>query len=902
KTTNEQWGSLIHPEDKVQNRDFFRKLHSGEIDNYSREFRVQKRDGSYIWLRERGSVYSHDQRGKPLLVIGTHADMTDAKMIYKSSQEYKELYELAFEKSPYGVLLLDINSYEFLDGNDKALEMIGLKDKNELQRHPATIAPQFQPDGEASVEKINAMIDTALTKGEYTFEWVCKRQSGKLFWVEMTLTLVTLEGEKLLYTTWKDISEIKKAQEQLRNQNLFLGKQIIVQRDDYIKSSENRFQQLLDNSDYWVWEIDTKGYFTYVNPRVETLLGYKAEELVGKTMFDIMPKLEVRRVVPIYKKIVTQREKIVDMLNIKYHQDGRNVYLSTNASPFFNDRGEILGYRGLDKDITKDVKAEQELKKQKILLEQREKELSFANVKLMEQTRELVRAKEHAEKALKIKSEFLANMSHDIRTPMNGVLGMTHLALETNLNEEQKNYLEKIESSAKTLLEIINDILDLSKIEAGKLSIEKSDFSLRRTIEQVVHVVEIPAKKKGLEIDVDYGKDIQEYYIGDALRLSQILINLMGNAVKFTSKGYVGLSIKQPAPNRLHFEVSDTGIGLSQEQQQSIFEAFSQADGSTTRNYGGTGLGLAISKQLVELMDGMIWCESELGHGSRFIFEIVLEKGQEVINTQDNKAYIANLKNMINTLAGSKILLVEDNVINQDIVVGLLKESGIEIDRAQNGLESVQMYNANPDKYELILMDMQMPIMDGVEATKQLRALGATLPIVALTANVMQEDVQKTKNAGMNDHLKKPVEIEYLYQALLKYISTKGSRSPQDEPLVDNAKEESVKNDITLPVFTTFDKDIGLSYCGDSQEVYINLLHNFKKQYYAIHFEMMEEEELKRTIHTLKGHAKAIGAYKLYQLSVEYEKNLESSKLHLLYAQLHNVLEEIEEKLVEVVL
>ncbi len=916
KITTTEWNSLIHPDDKVQNEKFFTQLRRGEIDNFSREFRVQKEDRSYIWLRERGSIYLYDDENRPLLVVGTHADMTDAKMLFESRHDYKELYVLAFEKSLYGVLLLDTSNYTFIDANRKALEMMRATQKEQLQKHPAMLSPLLQPDGQESFDKMNAMINRALGKGEEIFEWVAKRLNAKEFWIEITFTLVTLEGKKLLYTTWKNIDENKKVHNQLKIQNLFLGKQIIDLRDDYIKSSQSRFQQLLENSDFWVWEIDIKGYFTYANARVETLLGYSAYELVGKSMFDIMPKLEVRRIAPLYRDCVKNHHKIVDMLNIKHHQDGHNVYLSTYATPFFNDNGELLGYRGVDKDITKDIKTEQELKKQKILLEQREKELKLANIKLMEQTQELRNANQYAQKALKIKSEFLANMSHDIRTPLNGVLGMTHLVLETHLDKQQKSYLEKIQSSAKGLLDIINDILDLSNNEEGKLLIERRDFTLYRTIEQVFSTVEISAKEKGLEIDFQYDNAIQELYVGDALRLSQILINLIGNAIKFTSKGYVKLFVSQGNGDTVRFEVSDTGIGLTHEQQNNIFKAFAQADGTTTRQYGGTGLGLAISKELVELMDGRIWCESELGRGSRFIFEIALEQGCEIVEIEDNKAYVRHLKQTMTKLSDSSILLVEDNVINQEIVVGLLKGSGILIDRACNGLESVEMYQANPDKYELILMDMQMPIMDGVEATQKLRALGATLPIIALSANVMQEDVNATQQAGMNYHLKKPLEIERLYETLLKYLSTKNSttapsnQKPPQQPSDTSPQETSTmplempveipKQNDKLPIFKTFSKAIGLSYCGGDEAFYREILHNFRTQYYGINFETMQEEELKRIVHTLKGHANTIGANRLYLATVAFEKSLESTKLHLLYLELHNVIEEIEEKLVEV--
>jgi PAS domain S-box-containing protein len=888
--TKKEWIELIHPDDRKEYDNFFKKLYRNELSNYSRKFRIQKANGSYIWLRERGAIFEYDAFDQALVVIGTHADMTDAKMIYDSTQAYKELYDLAFEQSPYGVLLIDITSHHFVDANAKALEMFGYRDKNKILQHPSLLSPKLQPDGRPSVEMMNRMIEYAIANEQHTFEWVLMHQSGKELWVEVTLSLVMVDANSVIYSTWKDITDRKKVEEQLRSRNIFLGKQIIDQRDDYIKSSESRFQQLLDNSDYWVWEIDTEGYFTYVNPRVESLLGYQPEELLGKTMFDLMPKLEVKRIAPLYRKILKGKDKIVDLFNVKRHQDGDAIYLLSNASPFFNDQGEILGYRGLDKDISKDIESEHELKKQKILLEQREKELSLANHTLMDKTKELIIAKEKAENAVEVKSKFLANMSHDIRTPMNGILGMTHLALSTDLDQRQKNYLEKIEKSAKGLLEIINDILDLSKIEAGKLSIEKNDFNLMVSIEQVIHTVEVEAKKRGLSIAVEIDDRVEEHYYGDSLRLSQILTNLLGNAVKFTNEGEVILHIETPKPNRVRFEVRDTGIGLSQEQQNNIFKSFSQADNSTTRQYGGTGLGLAISKELVEMMNGEIWCESELGVGSRFIFEIELEEGEEVEFQESNKRLIEDLKTELKTLEGKHILLVEDNSINQEIVLGFLEGSGIKIECANNGAQAIEKYQSNPNGYDLILMDMQMPVMDGISATKEIRKSNTQLPIIALTANAMKEDIIKTQEAGMNEHLQKPIDLALLYSTLLEYIP---SQKVQEEHRVFNTPPNS---GAILPYFEELDSKMGVSYCANDNQTYLRILHNFNLQYQKVRFDRLNEDELKLTVHTLKGLALNIGAVSLYDFIKEFESQYDAILLPTLQRELDKILHEIESK------
>ena len=416
-------------------------------------------------------------------------------------------------------------------------------------------------------------------------------------------------------------------------------------------------------------------------------------------------------------------------------------------------------------------------------IQNRDKRLSEYSDNLEEKitlrTMELEKAKTTAEKSSQAKSEFLSNMSHEIRTPMNVILGMLHLSLQTQMSHQQKDWISKSHAAAENLLGIINDILDLSKVESGTLEFEELPFHIDELMDEVINLIKVKANEKGLHLLKDNELGIHNRVIGDALRLRQVLTNLMGNAVKFSHSGEISLKVELVEDTdcftTLEFLIKDTGIGISQEHRDKLFQPFSQADNSISREFGGTGLGLVISKRIVEMMGGKIWLKSEPGLGSTFFFTIKLKKQHEELDSVQEKKETIPKEGLqrIDKLKGIKILLVEDNVLNQELFSAILKPEGIELEIANNGREALACLDKH--LYDGVLMDCQMPVMDGYEATRQIRDQERfyNLPIIALTANAMKHDIDKALESGMNDHIAKPVDFAHMLKTISKWVLPK---------------------------------------------------------------------------------------------------------------------------------
>jgi signal transduction histidine kinase/CheY-like chemotaxis protein/HPt (histidine-containing phosphotransfer) domain-containing protein len=528
----------------------------------------------------------------------------------------------------------------------------------------------------------------------------------------------------------------------------------------------------------------------------------------------------------------------------------------------------------------------------------RNKMLAAVNAELEQEIQKLKVAEDakiHAETSSQIKDDFLANMSHEIRTPMNAIIGLTQLTLDTNLSPKQRNHLRTVHTSSKSLLRILDDILDYSKIQAGKLALEQMEFNLDEVVKSVSGLFGAKIAEKNLELFLEIDDGIHFSLLGDPLRLGQVLNNLMSNAIKFTEHGEIHLKVEllthQAEKVMLRFAVRDTGIGMDKTQSNRLFNAFSQADSSITRKYGGTGLGLSISKQLVEMMGGKITFSSTRGEGSSFVFTACFKQGSANLNA-DHQHGIHDVRSLIVSdqhtslidlaapIRNAHILLVEDNDINQEVATEFLKKAGLLAIVANDGREAVEWVQKKT--FDAVLMDLQMPVMDGFMATELIRKLpqGKDLPIIALSAAAMIHDRQASQRAGMNDHVSKPLDPEQLVTILLKWIPHRQVTNSIPE-LASNALLKTNSLPAKLP---GFDLERALMRLGGNQDLLIKLLLRFATDYSSVHFQVAEllheKQNSKATelLHRFKGVAASLGANMLAESAQHLENEIESGK------------------------
>ncbi len=544
-----------------------------------------------------------------------------------------------------------------------------------------------------------------------------------------------------------------------------------------LAESEKRFRDIEMCSADWLWETDRDGRYTFCSVKVIDSLGYTASEILGKTPFDLMPSEDVQSIKDTFINLSRNKENIVNLENRNIHKNGDIKIFLTNGIPILDDDGNLIGYRGVDTDITEQKRAEEDLIEAQMQTEKKNIELETA----LSIAKELT---DKAEQASRTKSIFLANMSHEIRTPMNGVIGMTDLLLDTELTAEQADYARTVKQSADALMSIINDILDFSKIEAGKLELEEIDFDLRTMLEDISNLLSIQMTRKSIELLLRIDREVPSLLRGDPGRIRQVITNLLGNAIKFTSNGEITLGVdvvKQYGDIALlRFLVSDTGIGIAQDKLDALFQPFTQADSSTTRKYGGTGLGLTISKQLAELLGGEIGAESTPGKGSTFWFttEVKIRKpfrGSKVSVKEDKEL-----------LRSSKILIVDDNSANRRILSDILDGLGCihaEATTGHEALETLIKADAEDNPFTVALLDMQMPDMSGETLgirIKEDTRLSGTLLMIMFTSAATRGDAARMSEAGFSAFLTKPATLSQFRECLLRVLIQNGDTIKDD--------------------------------------------------------------------------------------------------------------------------
>lgn len=871
------WKNLIHQEDYHIIIKYDKDYLEGKISSHNEEYRIKKKDGSFIWVLDRGMLMSKTPDGKPIKIIGTHTDITDLKEVELSLEQSEKQFRSLSENLPgvvyeyvypvegpnyfkfisptlekiFGITPEQLNAADDIIHPDEAESIRVMSELSRQTNCPFYFEGRFVLPGKNDIwysssssfsyednqgNRIYTGIIIDITEKKLAEERIEKQREfyervlnqipsdiavfdkdhRYLFLnpvaiknPELRLWMIGKRDEDYCRYRNKPI-EIMEGRRALFNQVLREKKLVVYEEtltdsagnveyhlrnmypvldengevsivigygvnitdrrniENQMRISEKRYRDLFNYSQALICTHDQNGKMLSVNPAISEALGYTYDEMVGKNLGDFMHAKDALNLQKDYLDVINRDGKGKGVFRA-VNKNGKRLYL-LYQNYLVEEKGMAPYIIGFSQDITERIQAENDL----------------------------LIAKQFTEDVSKAKEIFLANMSHEIRTPMNGILGVANLLAKTSLGDQQKNYLKLIQESANNLLVIVNDVLDIEKIASGRIEFEQIPFLLEERIKTSIQSFQYKVEEKGLQMF--YSSQLREdlVVIGDPYRLSQIFNNLLNNAIKFTQEGRIDIAIsvinKQEDRIEIGFTISDTGIGIEKSRLESIFDPFVQASTDTTRKFGGTGLGLSICKDLVEMQDGHVTVASEIGKGTSFNFQLPFAIGSiEMIDTEDK------VPEDYSTLGYKHILIAEDVELNQFIATQILETWGMKVSVANNGREAVEM--VEKESFDLILMDIQMPEMDGMEATEIIRKMDnpaiSQIPIIALTANALKGDNLRYLKVGMNDYITKPYTEAKLFSVLSKYIKPSPHNTINKNSSSFNESTNAVVNKIT---------------------------------------------------------------------------------------------------------